>query len=129
AAGSEVTAGASLALATVAQAMHGLCFGCFLAAAFIYVDRIAPADARGSMQTLYGNFVVGLGAVAGACLAGQVGYVCELPSAGAPQHAWVPLWLSSAAVAGVCAIGFAVWFPDDRRGLDAARPESSMVQV
>ncbi|HEX3656891.1 MAG TPA: MFS transporter [Pirellulales bacterium] len=123
AAGSEVTAGASLALATVAQAMHGLCFGCFLAAAFIYVDRIAPADARGSMQTLYGNFVVGLGAVAGAWLAGQVGYACEMPGAGAPQHAWVPLWLSSAAVAGICAIGFAALFPDDRQ------PESSPVHV
>lgn len=124
AAGSTSAGSAGLALATVAQAMHGFCFGCFLAAAYIYVDRIAPADARGSMQTLYGNFVVGLGAVAGAWMAGQVGYAFEQPSASGPVHAWAPLWLSSAALAGLCVVVFAALFPSDvsagERGTGAA---------
>ena len=25
------------------QMLHGICFGCFLAAAFIYVDKVGPA--------------------------------------------------------------------------------------
>jgi nucleoside transporter len=119
AAGSPLAPSFSLGLAIGAQAMHGLCFGCFLAVAYIYVDRIAPADARGSMQTLYGNFVVGLGAVAGAWLAGQVGYACEISGPRGLGIAWVPLWLSSAALAAVCVIGFAVFFPDERSTAEA----------
>jgi hypothetical protein len=50
---------ARLALAGLGQALHGLCFGCFLAAAFMYIDRVIRIDLRGSMQTLYGTTVLG----------------------------------------------------------------------
>lgn len=55
------------------QALHGFCFGCFLAAAFIYVDRVSPKDARGSMQNFYGTFVVGVGIFAGGFFGGAMG--------------------------------------------------------
>ncbi|MCA9016830.1 MAG: MFS transporter, partial [Planctomycetaceae bacterium] len=63
----------SLLLTCIGQAMHGLCFGCFLAAAYIYVDKVAPLDVRGSMQTFFGTFVFGLGMFAGGFISGSIG--------------------------------------------------------
>lgn len=63
----------SLLLTCIGQAMHGLCFGCFLAAAFIYVDKVAPLDVRGTMQTFFGTFVFGLGMFAGGFISGTIG--------------------------------------------------------
>ena len=37
--------------------MHGLCVACFWAAAFIYVDRVAGPEVRGSVQTFFGTLV------------------------------------------------------------------------
>ncbi len=45
------------------QLLHGLCYACFFAAAFIYVDRIADADIRNSAQTVFGIIILGLGPV------------------------------------------------------------------
>ena len=45
------------------QALHGFCYACFFAAAFIYVDRIAPEDVRNSAQTVFGIIILGLGPV------------------------------------------------------------------
>jgi len=63
----------ALALTCLGQALHGLCFGCFLAAAYIYVDKVCPLDARGSMQTFFGTFVFGLGMFAGGFISGSIG--------------------------------------------------------
>src|SRR5262249_31398212 len=46
--------GEPTALVVASQALHGVCFACFYAAAFIYVERIAPADVRHSSQTVFG---------------------------------------------------------------------------
>ena len=53
----------TMTMVCIGQAFHGICFACFLAGAFIYVDKVAPPDVRGSMQNLYGNLLVGAGAV------------------------------------------------------------------
>jgi len=45
------------------QALHGVCFACFFAAAFIYVDRIAEIDVRNSAQTVFGIIILGVGPV------------------------------------------------------------------
>ncbi|WP_298866714.1 MFS transporter [uncultured Gimesia sp.] len=63
----------ALTLTCFGQAMHGLCFGCFLAAAYIYVDKVSPLDVRGSMQTFFGTFVFGLGMFAGGFISGSIG--------------------------------------------------------
>jgi len=55
-------------LVVASQALHGLCFACFYASAFIYVDRVAPADIRHSAQTVFGIILLGVGPA----LAGQV---------------------------------------------------------
>jgi hypothetical protein len=66
---------AKLALAALGQALHGFCFGCFLAAAFMYIDRAVSKDLRGSMQTLYGTTVLGIGFFLGGWVGGRVGEV------------------------------------------------------
>ncbi len=53
----------SVPLIAVAQGLHGLCYGCFFAGSYIYVDRIAPPDIRHSAQTAFGIIMLGLGPI------------------------------------------------------------------
>jgi len=53
--------GAPTWLVVTSQAFHGVCFACFYATAFIYVERCAPADVRHSAQTTFGIILLGLG--------------------------------------------------------------------
>lgn len=50
------------------QLLHGVCYACFFATAFIYVDKLAPADVRHSAQTVFGVIILGLGPLIGAQL-------------------------------------------------------------
>jgi nucleoside transporter len=52
------------------QALHGVCYACFFAAAYIYTDRVAPADVRHSAQTVFGILILGGGPVIGGLLSG-----------------------------------------------------------
>lgn len=54
------------------QFLHGICYACFFAAAFIYVDRIAPIDIRHSAQTVFGILILGGGPVLGGMLSGYL---------------------------------------------------------
>jgi MFS family permease len=126
----------SITLACLGQALHGLCFGCFLATAFIFVDRVAPADVRGSMQTLFGTFVFGAGALIGAIVPSVVAeaFISTgeqpglraalgiantsgiLPFKDGQMIDWPGVWLSCGLLALLCVVAFAVLFP--------RRPES-----
>jgi len=52
------------------QALHGICYACFFAGGFIYADRVAPADIRHSVQTVFGIIILGGGPVLGGILSG-----------------------------------------------------------
>ncbi|MGH7582386.1 MAG: MFS transporter [Gemmatimonadales bacterium] len=52
------------------QILHGLCYACFFAGAFIYTDRVAPPDVRHSAQTVFGILILGGGPVLGGLLSG-----------------------------------------------------------
>lgn len=54
------------------QFLHGICYACFFAAAFIYVDRVASADIRHSAQTVFGILILGGGPVLGGMLSGYL---------------------------------------------------------
>ncbi len=54
------------------QFLHGICYACFFAASFIYVDRIAPVDIRHSAQTVFGILILGGGPVLGGMLSGYL---------------------------------------------------------
>ncbi len=98
-----------LTMAIVGNGLHGLCFGCFLAAAYMYVDRIAPRDVKGSMQTFYGTFVVALGFVFGGLVSGWIG--SAFSDANDVVQNWTGLWMSCAALAAVCMVVFLFLFP------------------
>jgi len=107
-----------LTLTFVGQALHGVCFGCFLAVAYIYVDRVAPPDVRGSMQNLYGNFLLGLGFMVGGVVGGRVGAIFTMRTATGDVHNWPMIWGSCAILAACCAVGFAIFFPSDHSNVD-----------
>lgn len=114
-----------LLLAGAGQALHGFCFGCFMAVGYMYVDRIATLDIRGSMQTLYGTFVLALGFFTGGFVSGWVverfSTVMTDPVTGEAlrtaggelikQRDWVGIWLACAALCAVCVLVFARFFP------------------
>ena len=102
---------ARLGIACVGQALHGLCFGCFFAAAYMYVDRVAPADVRGSMQTLYGTFVVALGFFVGGLVGGRVGDHFAVITDGETVRDWSNIWFSCAVLAAACVVGMIAFFP------------------
>jgi nucleoside transporter len=108
----ELNPYAALALAGFGNALHGVCFGFFLAVAFMYVDKTAPADVKGSMQTIYGTCIFGIGAVLGANLGGRLGNVFLVSDVdGVKTYEWYGIWLSCAAAAGLCFLAFALFFP------------------
>ncbi len=127
---------AAITIACVGQALHGLCFGCFLAAAFMFVDRVATPDIRGSMQNLYGTFVLGLGFFVGGFISGAVGdrfttaigaetvrgqMGFETMAGMAPikndqgvveqVRDWPGIWLTCGALAALCLVVFWLLFP------------------
>lgn len=101
-----------LVLAGVGQTLHGFCFGCFLAVGFIYVDRIAPRDVRGSMQTLYGTFILSLGFFFGGLISGQIGETFTTTVPGGFERNWPGIWLSGAAICAVCIVLLGIFFPN-----------------
>ena len=46
-----------------AMVLHGLCYGFFFAGAYLYIEKIATADIRHSVQTVFGIIILGVGPV------------------------------------------------------------------
>ena len=91
--------GAPAWLMILAQAMHGLCYACFIACAFMYVESIAPHDVRHSAQTVFGIIILGLGPI---CASFYNQYISAKSR---------NFWLTQAAVALVATIGLLLLFP------------------
>lgn len=91
-------------LQVASQALHGVCYACFFAGAFIYADRIAPADIRHSVQTVFGIIILGGGPVLGGILSGVLAERYALAGGGIDYAA---LW-RVVAIIGLVAAGFFV---------------------
>ncbi|MBC8354011.1 MAG: MFS transporter [Planctomycetes bacterium] len=100
-----------IAIAVVGQGLHGFCFGCFLAAGYMYVDKAAPLDLRGSMQTLYGTFVVAVGLFVGGFVSGWVGAMFSTGSGDDVVRDWTSIWLSCAVFSSICLAAFVLFVP------------------
>jgi len=50
-------------IAIISQGLHGFCYACFFAAAYIYVDRMASDDIRNSAQAVFGIIILGIGPI------------------------------------------------------------------
>jgi len=110
----------AITLTCLGQALHGFCFACSLAAAFIFVDRRSPPDVRGSMQNFYGTFVLGLGLFVGGIVSGNVGEYFTSEALGEKVHNWQGIWLSCGALAAACVVGLIVLFPREPKETVAA---------
>jgi len=106
------------------QALHGFCFSCFFAAAFIYVDRIADIDVRHSAQTVFGIIILG----GGPMLAGPFMWLLTRLFGDANGVLdYSTLWYILAVVGLVTTIGFGLMFRDETQDAEASaeRAEAS----
>lgn len=102
------------------QALHGLCYACFFAVAFIYVDRIAEPDVRHSAQTVFGIIILGVGPVVAAPF---LDVLARLFTTGGVLD-YSALWMTLSAIGLVTALGFAALFRDETRPGHQAAPEA-----
>ncbi len=82
------------------QFLHGFCFACSFAAAFIYIDRIAPPDARHSVQTAFTLVMLGFGPILGGILHGELGGLFTVEKV----VNYTGIWYTAAAIAGLCTV-------------------------
>lgn len=92
------------------QLLHGVCYACFFAAAFLYTDRVAPADVRHSAQTVFGILILGGGPVIGGWLSGAL--QARFTTAGVVAYG--SLWQVVSLVGLATAAVFWVLFREDR---------------
>jgi hypothetical protein len=106
------TAGLPVGVIVASQALHGLCYACFFAVAYIYVDRLAEADVRHSAQTVFGIIILGVGPVLAAPF---LGVLATYFSNGDGSLDYAGLWRTLSAIGLLTAIGFAAFFRDETR--------------
>jgi hypothetical protein len=92
-----------VSLLVASQALHGICYACFFAAAYIYTDRVAPADVRHSAQTVFGILILGGGPVIGGMLSG---WLQDTYAAGGGGVDYGALW----RVVSLIGLGAALFF-------------------
>lgn len=101
--------------------LHGVCYSCFFAASFIYVDRLAPEDIRHSAQTLYGILILGLGPVFGGMLSGRLQSLYTITGPAGTAIDFSRLWYTVAAIGGAAAVLFALAFRDETKARACAK--------
>ncbi|MEK7795541.1 MAG: MFS transporter [Candidatus Hydrogenedentota bacterium] len=94
------------------QALHGFCFACFFATAFIYIDRIAPDDVRHSAQTAFGIIILGAGPLLSAPI---LSFLAKMFTVDGVLN-YSSLWYSLAAIAALTTTFFVVMFRDETTG-------------
>jgi nucleoside transporter len=107
------------------QTLHGLCFACFFAASFIYIDRLAEGDVRHSAQTVFGIVLFGFGPVAGGWLNGTLANTFTRPD---KSINYAGFWYTTAGIAMVAVLAVAIAFRDQAKreratGEPASAPE------
>lgn len=103
--------GLPLEVVVASLALHGVCFACFYAAGFIYVDRLADEDVRHSAQTMFG-IVLGAGPVIGGWLNGVLAEAFT-PAGGKLNY--TAFWYVVAAVGLVATLVLAALFRDETK--------------
>ncbi len=102
----------------LSQVLHGFCYACFFAVAYIYVDRLAATDIRNSAQTVFGIIMLGGGPVLGGMLSGYLQE--EFQQGESMQLAnFSPLWGVLAAIAACVALISLVSFRDESHAVEA----------
>jgi len=97
----------SLPMVLAGVALHGLCFGCFIAVAFMVVDEWTSADVRATAQNLFNLVIIGIGIIVGSLFATSVvGKYAALPDGGMDYAKLfsVPMWIALACLVGLLAL-------------------------
>ncbi len=105
-----------MAIGVISQALHGLCYSCFFATAYIYTERIAEADIRNSAQTVFGIMILGIGPV---MAAPALKLLASLFGDGNVITNFSGMWFALSGVALLTTLVFAAVFRDqtaDKRG-------------
>jgi len=102
-----------LIIGVSSQALHGLCYACFFASAFMYVDRIADADIRNSAQTVFGIIILGVGPVFAGPFLGVLGIV--FGEEGVVTN-FAGMWFTLSAIALITTVMFGIAFKDETPG-------------
>jgi nucleoside transporter len=97
-------------LVIASLALHGFCFVFFFAAAFIYVDTVAPRDIRHSAQSLITLVTYGIGNYIGSLFAG---WVHDLFTRNEVTN-WTNVFLVPCFLTVLCAFVFLVFFKEKR---------------
>lgn len=97
-------------LVIASLALHGFCFVFFFAAAFIYVDTVAPRDIRHSAQSLITLVTYGVGNYLGSLFAG---WVHDLFTRQGVTD-WTSVFLVPCVLTMLCAAAFLVFFKERR---------------
>jgi nucleoside transporter len=96
-------------LMPAATILHGLCYGCFFAGAFIYVERVATPDIRHSAQTVFGIIILGIGPVL-AGLYNQWLDKLQLSTPLGPTFDYKTFWFIQSAVAAASMLALLALF-------------------
>lgn len=113
----------SAMLAALAMVLHGLCYGFFFAGAYVYIERLAPADIRHSVQTVFGIIILGLGPV----LAGFYNQELDVFTPAGEAANYAGIWRVQALIGLVSAVAVALAFrpglPPSDEGVEPAAHE------
>jgi MFS family permease len=99
-----------LIIGIFSQLLHGICYACFFASAYMYVDRVADDDIRNSAQTVFGIIILGLGPMLAAPFLGILGSI--FGDAGVITD-FSGMWFTLALMALITAVSFAVFFSEE----------------
>lgn len=97
-------------LVIASLSLHGFCFVFFFAAAFIYVDMVAPRDIRHSAQSFITLVTYGIGNFIGSLFAGWIYKTFTTDSV----TNWTGVFLVPCALTVLCAIAFLLFFRVER---------------
>lgn len=93
-------------LVIASMALHGLAYAFFFDAAFIYVNRIASPEIRGSAQALYTTVTLGIGLFAGTQITGVIMDYFRRDGG----FRWRPMFLVPCAMLAICTLAFIFFF-------------------
>lgn len=102
-------------LVVASLSLHGFCFVFFFAAAFIYVDMVAPRDIRHSAQSLITLVTYGIGNYIGSLFAGKV--QDYFTTAGKTN--WTGVFIVPCVLTVLCALAFLLFFRDVKKQKEA----------